>query len=962
MALVGNCLPTVVGTHKVTGRAKNGYEKPGYEGDICPETITMTASCGDGIVQKTVGEFCDDGAGSDCVKNGCKLASCGNGGMDAGEFCDGDKDEKGYACNGTCTAYGKCGDGMIQKDLEACDDGNHDSEDLCSKECQKEFCGDGTLQKGLGEECEDGATKNGDGCDSTCMKEPVCTQAGVFETATKGVFQVDIAGTSATHGCVATNNPAEPFICHPLVEGKTTFNVNCEAPGGTLQAYVASIPIQNPLMEGEFKKAECPNTLTIACEKPAEPDLPNEDKCKDKDCSDDDECTTDSCNAGECGHVNIPDCKKLDPGKQPDSVKETLVEEALVGQPKPIDPVGTCASLDINCFSCIDAANQVRDLKANINQTTFKEFLELNNKSVTIMPKPDPGNADKSVTEILIDTATEGNLPEGNLPETKKNAMPACACPAPRATSLNNTKTTNNNPLVLNNLSCITAEQVKELETNPDKFMLDGVQTKIKLAGTGLYKLTTVKGEEITLPLCPCNPDDPKPPKAPPPELINQSPGGSVGTSLNIACFEDNPNEGVVMNDPGNNIKKGDRIQLIGTCPTENVWKIIETRGYNALDQVYRNYSKLAIGKKDNLDTPALTELNKKFIPVVEKVLQEVRNENKIPDTIPVVAAMIQPSGNAAEIKPDDFMAKNMDLMQQVAKKWLNPVDNKINVNAEGNAVPAKPESGKPGSGNAVPVTPVTEIKPESGKPESGLPGEQKPTTEAGTATTTEKGNHDNGVVDGDEECDFTSPGSGSTGTAVFGKIKTCSDWQAGFTGTVSCTPNYKVDTFSNCATACPEGSPGSGSTSTNCFTVGTKPESGKPDSGKPKKETGSDSSESDKAEQAKKGGKGGGLQALALSVNAAQQGPATRGLATQGLATGATLSATLDPISDQAAMVDNVTSVAPVVDLNTEGGGCSLIPDQATPPSTGFWMDVWSMIKVWVVSPLVRGTAGGRL
>jgi cysteine-rich repeat protein len=34
-----------------------------------------------------------------------------------------------------------------------------------------EFCGDGILQPGLGEQCDDGNNQSGDGCDSNCLVE-----------------------------------------------------------------------------------------------------------------------------------------------------------------------------------------------------------------------------------------------------------------------------------------------------------------------------------------------------------------------------------------------------------------------------------------------------------------------------------------------------------------------------------------------------------------------------------------------------------------------------------------------------------------------------------------------------------------------------------------------------------------------------------------------------------------------
>mgnify|MGYP001205702413 CR=1 FL=1 len=68
-----------------------------------------------------------------------------------------------------------CGDAIIEVSLgESCDDGNTADGDGCSSTCQIEPqpCGDGVVDEN--EQCDDGNTENGDGCDSECNQEDPC--------------------------------------------------------------------------------------------------------------------------------------------------------------------------------------------------------------------------------------------------------------------------------------------------------------------------------------------------------------------------------------------------------------------------------------------------------------------------------------------------------------------------------------------------------------------------------------------------------------------------------------------------------------------------------------------------------------------------------------------------------------------------------------------------------------------
>lgn len=146
---------------------------------------------------------------------------CGNGKVDLGEQCDdgNDNDDKD-SCSNSCKSnlYQElCGDGYLNSITfgeegqeptvlkEECDDGNNTNGDGCNAWCfiedydtygaiapedeldlsnnpetqpsnsvedtQKAFCGDGNLDRELGEECDDANQQSGDGCSADCLQE-----------------------------------------------------------------------------------------------------------------------------------------------------------------------------------------------------------------------------------------------------------------------------------------------------------------------------------------------------------------------------------------------------------------------------------------------------------------------------------------------------------------------------------------------------------------------------------------------------------------------------------------------------------------------------------------------------------------------------------------------------------------------------------------------------------------------
>jgi fibro-slime domain-containing protein len=143
----------------------------------------------------------DDGSdGSDAADTGDAGVGdvCGDGVLGITEACDDGNSESGDGCSADCQSIEEgyicpvpgglcievvCGDRVIQG-AETCDDGNTEPGDGCDERCQLEdgwycpivgarcqaaACGDGIIA-GI-EECDDGNAQPGDGCDANCQLE-----------------------------------------------------------------------------------------------------------------------------------------------------------------------------------------------------------------------------------------------------------------------------------------------------------------------------------------------------------------------------------------------------------------------------------------------------------------------------------------------------------------------------------------------------------------------------------------------------------------------------------------------------------------------------------------------------------------------------------------------------------------------------------------------------------------------
>lgn len=164
-----------------TGAVQCGDEGFCPPGTVCteeqdPPVCVPERGCGNGEIDDTAGEVCDDGNvqdGDGCNSTCTSDESCGNRftdeQIDEPEECD--QGEETSTCDDDCT-LAECGDGHLNREAdEVCDDGNTESGDGCDNDCKSEECGNGIEEPAFDEECDDGKhCENGDTCtdDSDC--------------------------------------------------------------------------------------------------------------------------------------------------------------------------------------------------------------------------------------------------------------------------------------------------------------------------------------------------------------------------------------------------------------------------------------------------------------------------------------------------------------------------------------------------------------------------------------------------------------------------------------------------------------------------------------------------------------------------------------------------------------------------------------------------------------------------
>lgn len=132
--------------------------------------------CGDGILDLSAGEACDDQGESSLCNLDCRLSRCGDNAVNrsAGEACDGGKET--VSCNDNCTLAG-CGDFVVNGARgEECDEGGQSA--TCESNCTRPICGDGVINVYAGEQCDGQAD-----CSDTCQDLDTSGPVGCSSTS-----------------------------------------------------------------------------------------------------------------------------------------------------------------------------------------------------------------------------------------------------------------------------------------------------------------------------------------------------------------------------------------------------------------------------------------------------------------------------------------------------------------------------------------------------------------------------------------------------------------------------------------------------------------------------------------------------------------------------------------------------------------------------------------------------------
>ena len=168
--ILGSLVVAAAGVCALPGCA--GGDKREVDDGFSSMPMTAVTSPGEGSSESSAGDESSSGAvgesssGESETGGTTHVVACGDGAVEGDEECDDGNQADDDACLANCVAA-RCGDGVVETDVEACDDGNEDDSDECLSSCEAASCGDGFVQAGV-EECDDANLMETDACRSTC--------------------------------------------------------------------------------------------------------------------------------------------------------------------------------------------------------------------------------------------------------------------------------------------------------------------------------------------------------------------------------------------------------------------------------------------------------------------------------------------------------------------------------------------------------------------------------------------------------------------------------------------------------------------------------------------------------------------------------------------------------------------------------------------------------------------------
>ena len=270
--------------------------------------MTCCCRCGDGILQVGI-EACDDGNANndDGCTNDCAVARCGDGIL---------RSALKPATTATqvittpvpTIAHRHDVVMALQVGIEACDDGNANNDDGCTNDCAVARCGDGILQVGI-EACDDGNANNDDGCTNDCAVAR-CGD-GIMQV---GVEACDDGNQNNDDGC--TNHCRRSGVV--TVYRKP--NLSSVTMAMAAMRMHVSIMCAGSLRDGVILAEECdegtrmtmmPAATTAPLHDVATASFAGVEECDDGNTADNDACRND-CTAARCGdgviYAGVEEC------------------------------------------------------------------------------------------------------------------------------------------------------------------------------------------------------------------------------------------------------------------------------------------------------------------------------------------------------------------------------------------------------------------------------------------------------------------------------------------------------------------------------------------------------------------------------------------------------------------------------------------------------------------------------